>query len=236
MRHHPLSQQYLAVRDALQVKNIVVTDPAARDLALQPELAAAAAGAGKAVMDRVAPAGAAFTAQLFESQVRESWGLHCALRSLMDQPINQSISRLIPCHTTRTHAQVGPQELVRAAGTRAATIGDQLVQQRANDGSATLLPEERGSTDPGMWRPTPPDFRPGTDMQWGRVTPWVVEDVPRNYRMGPPPALNSQQYTQSYMEVRDVSGCGGWVGGVDGRVQGYGWIDGLRLTNQTTFS
>lgn len=101
---------------------------------------------------------------------------------------------------------MGQADNVRAAGTKAATIGDQVVQQRINDGANTTLPEERGSTANGQWRPTPPDFKSGTDTQWGRVAPWVVENVPQNYKMAPPPALNSDVYRQSYMQVGIVGG------------------------------
>jgi hypothetical protein len=38
-------------------------------------------------------------------------------------------------------------------------------------------------------------------MHWSRVTPWVVEDVPQNFKMGPPPALDSELYKASYMQV-----------------------------------
>lgn len=65
--HRP--QQFLAVQDVLKGKNIGFNDGAARDAALQPELAAAVAGAGKAVLDKVAPAGATFYQQVFETQV-----------------------------------------------------------------------------------------------------------------------------------------------------------------------
>lgn len=110
-----------------------------------------------------------------------------------------------PRRTHTVHPQVGQADNVRAVGNKAGTIANQLVQVRANDGSATVLPEERGSTANGMWRPTPPDFRSGSDTQWGRVTPWVVENVSQNFRMPPPPALNSETYRQAYMEVRGLA-------------------------------
>jgi hypothetical protein len=58
------------VRDVLQQKQLTVNDIGARDFALQPELAAAVAGAGKAVLDNVAPSAAPFYSQVFNSQVR----------------------------------------------------------------------------------------------------------------------------------------------------------------------
>lgn len=58
------------MRDVLQAKSIDPTDPRAREAALQPELLAAVAGAGKSVMEKAAPQGAALYETLFATQVR----------------------------------------------------------------------------------------------------------------------------------------------------------------------
>lgn len=69
----PHSQQHLAVQEVLKSKNINPNDARARDAALQPELAAAVAGAGKAVLDRVAPQSQANYNRIYDIQVRWRW-------------------------------------------------------------------------------------------------------------------------------------------------------------------
>lgn len=58
-----------------------------------------------------------------------------------------------------------------------------------------------GSNYTGKWRPTPPDFKAGKDTQWGNVTPWIIDDI-KQFRMAPPPALNSDTYRKSYTESK----------------------------------
>ena len=95
--------------------------------------------------------------------------------------------------------QVAGQDTLRQVGSRAAAIGDRLVQDRVNDGFNTTLPEQRGSTDAGKWRPTPPEFKAGKETQVPTEKTWVVGDVKR-FRMPPPPALDSEQYRESYYQ------------------------------------
>lgn len=68
---------------------ITVQDPRSRDFNLQPQLIAAAAGAGKAVLDRVAPQGANLYTQLFDQQVRDDqascWCEPCTLSLVCNQ-------------------------------------------------------------------------------------------------------------------------------------------------------
>lgn len=96
------------------------------------------------------------------------------------------------------------QQNLRDASNRAAQIGQEVINERMDDGSARPPNQvlARGSTEAGQWRPTPPDFRPGVGTQWGFVTPWVLQNIPQNFRMPPPPQLNSQVYQQSYNQVR----------------------------------
>jgi hypothetical protein len=60
-----------------------------------------------------------------------------------------------------------------------------------------------GGTEPGMWRPTPP-------ANLAMAVPWLGNVVPftltrsSQFRAGPPPALNSSEYTRDYDEVRMI--------------------------------
>lgn len=166
--------QYLAVQDVLRARNIPLNDAAARmNPDIQPELTAAVAGAGKAVLDRLAPPAGAATQQLFNAQTQMN---------------NVTVERL------------------RGVRDRAATIGQQVVDTRANDGSALPPPLFQGFTEPGKWRPTPPDFRAAVETQWGQVTPFFLDRaaLPNQYRIPAPPALDSPPYFHSYYEIKEL--------------------------------
>ncbi|HUR96619.1 MAG TPA: vanadium-dependent haloperoxidase [Pyrinomonadaceae bacterium] len=79
---------------------------------------------------------------------------------------------------------------------------------RANDGSFPAgYPPFFGGTDIGVWRPT----TPGTSMAapWlAYVTPFTMRS-PSQFRPGPPPSLNSPEYTRAYNEVKAVGSSGG---------------------------
>jgi len=54
---------------------------------------------------------------------------------------------------------------------------------------------------PGVWRPTPPNFRSPTDPHWGRVKPFAIESGDQ-FRPPPPPPLDSLEYAEAVDEVR----------------------------------
>ena len=81
----------------------------------------------------------------------------------------------------------------------------QVLALRANDGSATAqFPYTApGSGNPGVWVPTPPAFAPASLPGWGSVAPWVMRSQSQ-FRVGPPPALNSELYAMDVNEVKDI--------------------------------
>ncbi len=77
-----------------------------------------------------------------------------------------------------------------------------MIAARANDGSSlteTFLP---GSSDPGVWQPTPPAFAAGILLNWRNVTPFAVRSS-KQFRVHDPPALTSSKYALSYREVAE---------------------------------
>src|SRR4029077_15937694 len=50
---------------------------------------------------------------------------------------------------------------------------------------------------------TPPNFAPADFIQWPRVTPFALERA-NEFRPAPPPQLTSEEYTQSFNEVKSV--------------------------------
>jgi hypothetical protein len=64
---------------------------------------------------------------------------------------------------------------------------------RADDGSNVTPPPFVPGTNPGDYRPTPPNFPTPVFTTWGQVTPFVLESG-NQFRPAPPPALTSPQY------------------------------------------
>src|SRR5215510_9587744 len=61
----------------------------------------------------------------------------------------------------------------------------------------------RVTRNPGVWVPTPPAFAPASLPGWGRVTPWVMRSQSQ-FRLGPPPALDSNLYVMDVNEVKNI--------------------------------
>jgi hypothetical protein len=58
-----------------------------------------------------------------------------------------------------------------------------------------------GGDNPGEWRPTEPSFAPMAIPWLGNVTPFTLKSGDQ-FRAGPPPALDSHEYTVAYYEVK----------------------------------
>jgi len=84
-------------------------------------------------------------------------------------------------------------------------VAAQVLALRAMDGSATAqFPYTApGAGSAGVWVPTPPAFAPASLPGWGRVTPWVMRS-PSQFRVGPPPALDSDLYARDLNEVKEI--------------------------------
>lgn len=87
-------------------------------------------------------------------------------------------------------------------------VGEQvasgILALRAADGSASAqFPYTApGAGNPGVWVPTPPAFAPASLPGWGNVTPWVMRSGSQ-FRVPPPPAVDSDMFARDAEEVRD---------------------------------
>ena len=81
-------------------------------------------------------------------------------------------------------------------------VANQILAARANDGSDAIV-EPPGGSGPGVWVPTPPLFLPYLLPQWGFVVPFGMSS-PSQFRPPGPPALDSQQYSDDYEEVKQL--------------------------------
>jgi hypothetical protein len=97
----------------------------------------------------------------------------------------------------------------RRVGRRAAAA---ILAKRANDGSNAIDPrmgvEFDPSDDPGKWRQDPISEIPiALGASWGDVQPFVLRSG-RQFRVEPPPAMGTREYTVAYNEVKRLGGDG----------------------------
>ena len=92
------------------------------------------------------------------------------------------------------------------------TAAAAILKTRSNDGSNYIEPRMGEgfipSDDPGKWRQDPVSQIPvALGAFWGNVTPFVMESGAQ-FRVPPPPALNSAAYAAAYDEVKRLGGDG----------------------------
>jgi PAP2 superfamily len=78
-----------------------------------------------------------------------------------------------------------------------------ILALRSNDGSAAVLPPLVPKNQPGSYQLTPPNFAPADFIQWPQVTPFALARA-NEFRPAPPPLLTSDDYTQSFNEVKSL--------------------------------
>ena len=94
-------------------------------------------------------------------------------------------------------------------GRRAAAA---ILDQRADDGSQHAEPRMGADyipgTQPGQWRQDPVSLIPlAMGAHWGAVRPFVLRSG-RQFRLSPPPALTSAEYTAAFDDVKRLGGDG----------------------------
>ena len=96
------------------------------------------------------------------------------------------------------------QAAVAAGITAGIAAAEAMLDARANDGRFVHVDVPAG-TDPGQWRPTPPTN--GADpFAWvGNVEPFLLTSTSQ-FRSKGPLAVNSNQYTKDYNEVKRLGG------------------------------
>lgn len=102
------------------------------------------------------------------------------------------------------------------AKTDAVTLGRKVAKEtialKAGDGSAQKEPrygiEYTASDAPGVWRQDPISHHPlALGAHWPECKPFVLP-VGNQFRVPPPPALNSPEYTAAFNEVKALGGDG----------------------------
>jgi hypothetical protein len=127
-------------------------------------------------------------------------GMFPSQKSILDPKLNEDLA-LIPDGQLKSSGI--------AIGKWAAAA---IIAMRANDHS--LHAEPRINIDyipslaPGIWRQDPISHHPlALGARWSEVTPFVLRSADQ-YRIPPPPPMNSAAYTAAYNEVKQLGGDG----------------------------
>ena len=103
-------------------------------------------------------------------------------------------------------------------------IADAILQWRSNDNSQMMMMDPfLGGTNPGEWRPTPPDNLPGMFEHWQHVTPFALA-AGNQFRPGPPPALDSAAYAAAFNETKTVGAKTGATRTMDQSMMATFWV------------
>ena len=92
----------------------------------------------------------------------------------------------------------------KAEGVRVGSeVAARLVSLRANDGSAAIPTPFVAGTQPGDYRPTPPNFPAPAFTGWSQVKPFVLGSA-SEFRSAPPPAVTTAAYADALSQVESL--------------------------------
>jgi membrane-associated phospholipid phosphatase len=84
-----------------------------------------------------------------------------------------------------------------------AEVAARLLADRVNDGSAAVPSPFVAGTQPGDYRPTPPNFPAPVFTGWSNVTPFVI-DTASQFRSAPPPDVTTAAYATALNDVKSL--------------------------------
>jgi hypothetical protein len=79
-------------------------------------------------------------------------------------------------------------------------VADAIIALRMQSGWNKPIEGAFTSTEPGLWRETPPGFRPPVLPHWRYVKPYVMTS-PEQFRAPPPPAFDSKEAAEEMAEI-----------------------------------
>ena len=134
-----------------------------------------------------APRGASETAAADAAAHTALVGLYPAQQSSLDTDYTAELAKVADGPAKDKGIRLGQQ------------VATDLLAIRANDGSSVVPPPFVAGTNPGDYRPTPPNLPLPVFTTWGQVTPFVL-DSGDQFRPGPPPALTKHTRRRSRVE------------------------------------
>lgn len=144
---------------------------------------------------------------------------HASTECALAQAAHDTLCELFPSQVP-AFDQLLNEELVMTSNGNAKTKGIQIGKDaaaailalRASDGSQHQEPlvgiEWITSNDAGRWRQDPISLIPiALGAHWSEVTPFALASASQ-FRIAPPPSMNSAAYTSAYNEAKEVGGDG----------------------------
>ena len=101
-------------------------------------------------------------------------------------------------------------------------VADQIVALRSADGSSVQPPPFVFGNAPGDFQSTPPNFPEPQFTEWSQVTPFALQQASQ-FRPGPPPALTSSTYTDTFNEVKSFGIANSTTATTDQALTGRFW-------------
>ena len=101
-------------------------------------------------------------------------------------------------------------------------VAQAILALRSDDGSAATPPPFVLDNDAGDYQVTPPNNAAAVFTHWPKVTPFALERA-RQFRLGPPPALTSAEYTAAFNEVKSLGMLGSMTATADQMLIGKFW-------------
>ena len=103
------------------------------------------------------------------------------------------------------------------------TVADRILAMRSNDGSNAIPAPFVFGNAPGDYQSTPPNFPKQPQFtHWSRVTPFALERASQ-FRLGPPPELTSDTYTDAFNEVKSLGIVQSTTASADQALTGHFW-------------
>jgi membrane-associated phospholipid phosphatase len=138
-----------------------------------------------------APRGASETAAADAAARTALDGLYPSQQSVVDAEYASEIAQVADGSAKDKGIQLGEE------------VAGMLLALRAGDGSNVTPPPFVAGTNPGDYRPSPPNFPAPVFTAWGQVTPFVLAKADR-FRPAPPPSLTSDAYAAAVNEVQSL--------------------------------
>ena len=101
-------------------------------------------------------------------------------------------------------------------------VAQAILKLRAEDGSGAPQPKLDLPVKPGRYQLTPPNLPSPAFTQWPGVTPFGLRSA-KQFRPGPPPALNSAEYTAVFIEVKSLGMDGSTTATAEQQLIGKFW-------------
>jgi hypothetical protein len=148
-----------------------------------------------------------------------STGQNVSLKAALSQAAHDTLVSLFPSQAAifaeelQKSLNEEADEVAREAGVRLGQASaTEILAIRNGDGSELSEPyvpiSYQPSSEPGKWRPDPINpSQKGIGASWDKVIPFVISD-PAQFRLPPPPALNSPEYAEAFNEVKRLGGDG----------------------------